>query len=291
MSITAKLLKSRKEIDAELQLSVSKSKVYDNCNLEYYYKYIERLPKKERDFHILGSFAHEVLENFQITLMNNPNLDYYKLMSRCFKWSSKSPEWSEKIKRTTKTINKEDVVIKDEAKRVLSDYLEMIKASTSKVLYVEKPFHLALDNRILVTGYIDLIQKDDDGVLHIADYKTSKDKKYVVKDFFQLKTYAFALFLENPELEKIRTSYIMLRLQSEFITKEFTRDKILPIESVFLDKAKEIQEEKLWRPNPKFLCKFCDFLEHCTSGKDYLRSIGHLPDEYAEYGKVSWKNG
>lgn len=286
MLITSQLLKSRKEIKADLQLSVSKAKVFDECKLKYHYQYIKKLPKKERDYHILGKFVHEILENFQQTLIDFPDTDPTLLMGRCYKWSAY--KWGDKIKKETLTVKKEKTTIHKEAKKICQDYLNKIIYSTSKVTDLEKPFYLAIDGRILIIGYIDLIQIDEDGVLHVADYKTSKNKKYVKNDFFQLKTYALVMFLENPELEKIRLSYIMLRLNSEYITQEVTREDVLPVEKYFREKTDEIQEEKLWRPEPNFMCKFCDFLEHCSSGKNYLQSIGKLPDELASIGKVSW---
>ena len=64
MKITAKLLDDKKASAAELPLSVSKVKTFDDCKAKYRYTYIEKLPRKEWSFHIFGSFLHLVLEEF-----------------------------------------------------------------------------------------------------------------------------------------------------------------------------------------------------------------------------------
>ncbi len=53
------------------------------------------------------------------------------------------------------------------------------------VIGVEKDFYINLNNKVLLNGFIDRIQIDPDGLIHVADYKTTKDPKYL-KDFFSV---------------------------------------------------------------------------------------------------------
>ncbi len=80
-------------------------------------------------------------------------------------------------------------------------------------------------------------------------------------------TYAFIMLQEDPSLEKIRGSYVMLRHNFEYITKEFDKAEILEVGKQFLKYADEMQIEKDFKPTTTPLCNYCSFLEHCEEGK------------------------
>ena len=113
-------------------------------------------------------------------------------------------------------------------------------------------------------------------MIHVMDYKTTKDKKYL-DDFFQLKTYCLALMLGDESIKKIRASFLLLRHNFDYLTEEYTREEIFSeIPKKFVESAKEILEERLFRPTPQFLCKYCDYIESCFEGKDFLMRRGIL---------------
>ena len=64
MEKIASLLKEKPSEFDGLWLSVSKAKTFDDCQAKYRFSYIEKLPRKTWSFHILGRFAHSVLEAF-----------------------------------------------------------------------------------------------------------------------------------------------------------------------------------------------------------------------------------
>jgi CRISPR/Cas system-associated exonuclease Cas4 (RecB family) len=148
-------------------------------------------------------------------------------------------------------------------------------------------FYVNLNNEVLLNGFIDRVQIDPDGVLHVADYKTTKDPKYL-KDFFQLITYCYTLCLEDPSLKRIRASFILLRHNFDYITQEFNREDVISVAEKFMKTASDIEDEKLWRANPQFLCKYCDYLEHCRSGRDYLVKRGVLEKKKPVFGIRKW---
>ena len=268
-----------------LKLSVSKVKTFKSCKAKFFFSYIKKLPKKEWEFQVFGSFLHEVLERFEQSILDGCKDADNLILTKVFKDTlngepfKDSPKedmtvWKDKLKPEQKT----------ECKEILSNFLELRKVqklnnSLPTVIQTEKPFNINLDGKILLNGYIDLLQRDVDGVLHVADYKTSKDSKYLKKDFMQLKTYAYALCLEDPTLEKVRASYVMLRQNFNLITIEFTREDVMSSEDEFLEFAKEIEDEKLYRPTTSPLCKYCDYLNHCDDGK---RKVG------ISFGETDW---
>lgn len=299
MEIKAFFVPSRDYEGVDQKLSVSKVKTFDSCKLKFKFNYIEKLPRKEWDFHVFGTFLHDTLENFhlrlianaaQATLPQGENPDgaqenqWPTLMKECFKESIET--FKEKL----------SVEQKNEAFTILQEYLNLMREQKEegvlpRVTYAEKSFYIVIGDKVLLNGFIDRIQVDYDGVIHVADYKTTKDKRYL-KDFFQLETYAFALFLEDPDLQKVRASFVCLRHGFDLITKEFTRDDVKHIGEKFIKYAESIEEEKLWRPQPQFLCKYCDFLEHCGAGEKYLVKRGIIDKSDIKkklgYGLGTW---
>lgn len=253
-------------------LSVSKVKTFKQCKAKYFFSYIKKLPRKEWEHLTFGKFLHEVLERFEKEILgldfNNKSIPKSKLpdhllMKKCF--SDALVEWGPQMTSENKK----------ESFKILCEFLQKRadakKAGTlPEVLFAEKDFNVDIGNDVMMNGFIDVIQRDTDGVLHVADYKTSKSKEYLKKDWMQLKVYAYVMCLEDPNLQKVRCSYIMLRHKFDSIIKEFSRDEVMGMEEDFRDYAKTIHDEKLFRPKPSPLCGYCDYVDHCEEGQNRL---------------------
>jgi len=278
MKKTASLLKGKPENYDGLWLSVSKAKTFDDCKAKYRFNYIERLPRKTWSFHVFGKFAHKILEHFhEARLEGDPRPDH-ELMSWCFKAAA-----NEFKKDLTSDQKKKGFEISNEYLTVLAQKRSM--GTLPEVTGVERKFYVDIGGEVLLNGMIDVEQIDPDGVLHLADYKTSKSTKYVKKDFFQLMTYAFVLCVEDPSIKRIRVSYVMLRHGFAHITKEFDREEIMKIQDKLLKYAEDIKGEKLYRPNTTPLCSYCDFAEHCPEGLEFIRN---KRGSQANYGAQDW---
>lgn len=257
----------------ELRLSVSKTKCFENCKKQFKFSYILKFPKKEHDYHIFGKFCHKILEDFHNTYINGSILPFNIVMNKAFKDAV--------IEYTTMTSE-----MKKDCWKLIDQYLKIISNDkknnlSANVIACEKEFKLLIDDKFILNGMIDRIQIDADDVLHVCDYKTTKNKKYLKEDWFQLLTYAFILVSEDPSIKKVRGSYILLRHDFEYITKEFDIDEIMSIKDKYLTYAKNIKEEKDFLANPNFLCGWCDFLEHCTEGMNKVKPS-------LIYGEVSY---
>lgn len=266
MKVEAKLLPIKDKSNVDMTLSVSKAKTFDDCKAKFKYNYIDHLPRISRDFHIFGSYLHQVLENFHRELIDHPERkdDWHEVMTEA--WDAAYDEYSDQLT---------GIQVK-EAQEIVDEYKEILEEEgLPNVIGVEDDFYINLNDKVLLNGFIDRIQIDSDGVLHVADYKTTKDPKYL-KDFFQLMTYSYALMLKDPELKRIRASFILLRHKFDYLTQEFTREEVISVAEKFLNYAYAIEDEKLFRPNPQFLCKYCDFIEHCKEGRGFLVKKGIL---------------
>jgi RecB family exonuclease len=247
-----------------LKLSVSKCKTFSDCKKKYNYVYNLKFPRKEFEYHTFGKFCHKVLEDFHLDYINGSTEPFNKVMSTAFK--NTFEEYKEKM---TPEMKKECWVIIDKYLRNISKN----KKFGTNVIACEKNFDFNIADNIILNGMIDRIQVDDDNVIHVADYKTTKNKKYLKDDWFQLQTYAYVIHQENPDIKKVRASYILLRHDFEYITKEFNIDEILSIE--------DINMEKEYPANPTQLCRFCEYSEICSEGKDKT-----YPQN--TYGEVNW---
>lgn len=281
---TSKLLLERPKTEL-FNLSVSKAKTFKDCKAKYKYCYIEKLPRKEWEFQVFGKFIHEILENFHQKLMDGSCDPYNVLMGTCFKNSLANYKVTPEQKA--------------DAFQILCKYLvilakEKTEARMPTCLAVEKEFYIEIDEKILLYGFIDKVQLDADGVLHVADYKTSSKADFLKKDWLQLLTYAYALYLEDPSLTKIRGSYVMLKLKKEdgsldeiqSVTRDFSIDEILEVSKSFRDFADQIKSEKLFRPKTSPLCSYCDYLDVCDAGKLFVESRSAKSN--TKYGEVAW---
>lgn len=283
IKITGKVLEKKPSDPHLFNLSVSKSKTFESCKAKYKFTYIEKLPKKEWEFQVFGKFVHEVLEHFHLSLMAQPLQSYHLLMKRQFLHSLTHFVLSPSQKA--------------EAFDILSRYLLLLANEKKRgieptILAAEKDFYINIDDKILLLGFIDRIQLDPDGVLHVTDYKTSAKTDYLKKDWVQLLTYAYALWLEDPSLEKIRGSYIMLKLKKDdgtldeiqSISRDFTIPEIMAMEDVFRQYAVKIAEEKEFAPKPSPLCMYCDGIDICTEGQNFMTKLKPNPN----FGIIDW---
>ncbi len=270
----AQIITKKAESKADLPLSVSKVKTFEDCKAKYRYNYIEKLPRKSWDFHVFGQFLHAVLEDYHNEVMDGTEDWPHKIMSRCFN----------NRRKRYKSLRKDQL---QEAWDIVDIYLKQICQHHPNVLAVERHFYIDVDNSVLVNGFIDRIDLDEDGIIHVADYKTTKNKKYL-KDFFQLVTYAWLLMLEDPSIEMVRGSYILLRHKSEWLTREIRREDVELVAQKYLKRAAEIRTEQLWRTSPSPLCKFCDFLANCKDGRQFVNRSKKRGESSLLYGKQSW---
>lgn len=258
------------------RLSVSKTKTFGDCRKKFKYSYILKLPKKEQDFHIYGKFVHRVMELFHLHYIEGGSDPQNVAMSNAFKVS---------LDEFKTQLTKEQKV---EAKASCTAYLKRLSeediANLPNIYAAEKDFNLQIREDVTLLGVIDRLQIDHDGVHHVVDYKTTKNKKYLKNDWFQLLTYAYVLHSWDPTITKVRGSYVLIRHGFEYITETFDLKEILKIKDKFLEYADNMNDEKLWRANPTPLCAWCDFWEQCDEGKEIVAQ--RFPSKV--YGEVKW---
>lgn len=249
------------DVMKELRLSVSKTKCWLSCRKQYEFLYILKIPRREFPFHTLGKAIHLVLELFHSDCLNGSILPLNKIMANAYKTAME--QYGSKLLPASR---KEVFDMADIYLERITENKELIKS----VVSVEKNFSVDIGNKVILNGMIDKVQKDPDGLTHILDYKTTKQIKYVKDDWFQLLTYAYIMYLEDPSIERVRGSYVMLRHNHNLLTKEFSLPEILDVKKLYEGYAKQIIDTTLYPANPTRLCEWCSALDHCDEGKKFL---------------------
>ncbi|HUU87194.1 MAG TPA: PD-(D/E)XK nuclease family protein, partial [Candidatus Glassbacteria bacterium] len=169
-----------------------------------------------------------------------------------------------------KKLTKEQI---DEGYGIMKLYLHQLldKGTLPQIVAVERKIWEPVDGELNFIGYIDRLQKDDDGIIHVMDYKTTKNKRYL-KDRTQLILYAYFTYLKNPDIDKIRSSFILLRHKNALMTEEHSVAELINTKDKFVKSWQEIKEEKLFRPNSRYdTCTICDYSDRCMEGRELLQ--------------------
>jgi len=247
-------------------VSYSKVTSYKSCPKKYKLTYIDKLERAPSPYADFGNFCHEILEKFHSHFMKNvfSKKQMKEMMVKFF---------NEKVKEYKNKLTKEQI---DEGYNIMKLYLRQILDNAENnifpnIIAVERKIWEPVNNELNFIGYIDRLQKDDDGIIHVMDYKTTKNKRYL-KDRTQLILYAYFTYLKNPDIDKIRSSFILLRHKNALMTEEHSVAELINTKDKFVKSWQEIKEEKLFRPNSRYdTCTICDYSDRCMEGRELLQ--------------------
>lgn len=252
-------------------VSYSRITTYKTCPKSYKFAYIDKLPRLDKPYTVFGQFCHGVLERFHKEHIKGTELPIEDVMKNCF--IDEKKKWMQKL--TNEQVR--------EAFSIMQDYLDYVSASKmANVINVEKEICVQIDDILTLYGFIDRVQLDDDGIIHIVDYKTTKDERFL-KDRTQLLLYAYVLYLENKDIQKIRTSYIMLKHKMKLLITEHTVAELIEAKDKLIKTWDTIVSDKLHRADPiAWKCKNCDFIKHCKEGQNLMGA------KKQTFGEIVW---
>lgn len=162
--------------------SFSKLEKFNQCQYSYYLTYIKKLrsPDDGNIYGVLGSEVHSILEHLQTQKITketalerfNEKVDEVLLFGMEFATPKSGEKYVQDVRH----------------------YLENYERFDVEDFEIEEHFITDIDG-IKVQGYIDLYYKDENGLIHVVDYKTSTkfSKKDMPKKTRQLILYGYAL--------------------------------------------------------------------------------------------------
>jgi len=259
------------ELRKQPHLSVSGIEDYMECGLQYKFSRIDKLKTKYRaDALVFGGTIHKVLAEFNQERLIGKILTTVELQDLFEQhWITKAKGQKDILYKKGKTFES----LTHEGKELIRIFGENIEKSGMKehtVIAIEEAFVFYVPGLpIPMIGAMDLVEEDDQGGIHITEYKTaaaaySADK---VKTHFQLTVYQIAAKANGYGDKEIN-----LGIDCLIKTKKPKFERYVTARAP-IDEAKAIKriqavwkgiEKKVFIPNTSsWKCNDCGYLDDC----------------------------
>ena len=267
------------EIQATQALSPSKINQWFQCPRSYYYNYMMKI-KQAPNIHLAkGSVVHKTLEDFYRGYNANPKRHLLKLFKAAWKTYDNVFKMLEMPPAELKAHKKDAVTMIFNFyavhKRKMDGAIIQGKAENEHhAFFLTKPKFKELyvkDDNLKVRGYIDRISQDYDGLITLADYKTSSRYGVGLSGAYKRQLAIYALLYNNDKgIMADFVSIIFLRYGEEVLLEvtpsvlKYARDTIDYVWTGTRSTAFEDYPKKEGR-----LCKWCSFNALCSGSKEF----------------------
>lgn len=253
--------------------SYSRLDVYRNCPLKYKYQYVNDKQIQDTTLALeLGSLCHYVLEQKGNMIVSKNGVEYDKLNSILLNGTT---EIDQKTKEALAGINvlkrkyfdiwyeKDNAsgLTYEEKIKIFDNVLHSEMEDTDWTpLCFEKPFEFVWENRAILEGFIDRIDKKGD-LYKTIDYKTSKkiyDNSKLATSL-QFGIYALAILNDFGALPaESEYRFILINDKQYALTKGW-ENRFIKTFNKLLDDIKENGENNTFVPKPSPLCYWCGY--------------------------------
>lgn len=267
----------------KLCLSVSKAKTFDQCRKKFFYQYILKLPSVLKDYNVLGSLVHYVLDCvFKKWIDTQYEGDLRQILVEVWGSCRESKEWKEA--EQFDVIDQVRFYLIEYYKKYIVDHIKLGKPIKCECSF-NLPLKIGQDLEVEVVGYIDRIDRVDYKTLLLLDYKTTNKVQYL--DNFQLGVYVAACLHGPFKGYNINAAYVLLKHGMKLKSmKDATNryieqvDKMVNL-AIEMDRVINITHE--YSPSFSKLCDYCDFKERC-----YKETGGPRKVHQIKVGSDTW---
>ncbi|MHB8754785.1 MAG: RecB family exonuclease [Candidatus Acidiferrales bacterium] len=252
---------------------------FEQCPLKYRLKYLDGIKTGVESVEIfLGNRVHEALKKLYDGLLNGElnqldNLiDFYT-----DRWNSK---WHTDVRLVSPGETAEDY-FRYGAECIEGYYETYYPFDDSYTIVVEEKVQFEIDlgwsGGRSFRGKVDRVASRPDGTHEIHDYKTSKlgsgwDGSKLANAWRQLTLYQHAIQSKHPEVQSVSLSLHYLRSR-EFFCRQLSKSEITAVLQSTKEQIVRIEGEVEFPAKAQGLCKWCEFLERCPAGREYVSNL------------------
>lgn len=273
--------------------SYSALQTFKQCPQKYKFQVIDKIKAPKSKEAVFGSKMHEALKFFHSKYPVSPTLDELLNLYKDI-WDS-DPFRSQE----------EDMIYFSEGIKILKNYYQYFLKNKDNftVLDIESYFRIFIENpetnqKCILAGKIDRIDKLQNGTIEIVDYKTTKrlPSQAEVDNDLQLSLYCLAISLRWPtsSIEDIKSSFYYLKHQ-ELISTKRTKKQLEDVKEQIWKRLAEIEKSD-FKPIPSALCDWCGYKKICPMWKHKFskkvdeEEIQNIIEEFLEIKEQNQKN-
>lgn len=261
-------------------LSPSRIAAFTDCALAFRFSSIDRLPEPPSVPATRGTLVHGALERLFELSPTQRTLDTAMLaVDQAFEAMSDHPDFT-----GLDLDAKGEAEFVAVAKQHVSHYFDMEDPTTINPIGLELKLETELKGTVL-RGIIDRLERDDDGLLVVTDYKTGRVPSVNHEQGRLEGVHYYALLCERTLGERPDRIQLLYLADSVRITAVPTTQSINGHErkaNAIWSAIELACEREEFRPKPSKLCDWCSFKQWCPAfGGDPSQASRDLEEESA----------
>lgn len=247
--------------------SYSSASVYKQCPRRWKHKYIDKLPDPTGEAALVGTFAHEVLEEL---CKEEPSL---RTEARANEIAATTwPKIADRKDFKNLNLNEDSQrEFRWKAWEAIQGLWRLENPSQVEIEATEQKLSTSLSG-VPFYGIVDRIDRDEDGLV-VIDYKTGKVRH---ENIDQVLLYSAAVNEKTGEQpSKAKLMYLGNReVSPQIIETDVSEDLMAKAVTDLSDtwnKLKHALDSEKFETTTTPLCGWCSFIEHCPDGIKYIK--------------------